>query len=93
MKYLTAISSMLIVPAICSMTLACPMCRDSTVTNAAGGAGGGGTPVALFNASIVCMLGAFLMIIAFLTVRIVAAIRLIDAPRNTAVSDVPATPT
>jgi hypothetical protein len=67
--------SMLVVISLCSMASACPMCRDSTAVNN----GGAGTPpVALFNASVLCMLGVFLVIAGLLAAKIVGAIRLVD---------------
>jgi hypothetical protein len=71
---------------LCSMAAACPMCRDSTQAPGPGGGGatGGGSPVALFNASVVSVLMIFVLVLGLLIAKIVAAIRLIDRPDGTA---------
>jgi len=37
-----------------------------------------GPPVALFNASVLCILGVFLIVVGFLAAKIVGAIRLVN---------------
>jgi hypothetical protein len=69
-----ALKSMLVVTSLCSVASACPMCRDSTAVDA----GGGGPPVALFNASVLWILGVFLAVAVILAVKIVGAIRLVN---------------
>jgi hypothetical protein len=71
-----ALGSLLIAASLCSMAGACPLCRDSSPIESGTTSGGGGSPpVALFNASILCILFGFLAIVAFLIVKIVTAIR------------------
>jgi hypothetical protein len=70
-----ALKSLLVVISFCSMASACPMCRDSTAVNSGGGAG---SPVALFNASVLSILGAFVVVVGILLVKMVGAIRAID---------------
>jgi hypothetical protein len=67
--------ALLVIPLICSMADACPMCRDSVAI-----AGGGGVhaPGGLFNASVLCILGAFLVVAGLLLAKIVTAVRLLD---------------
>ena len=78
--------SILILPLLCSMAAACPMCRDSAAVDS----GGGSTPpVALFNASVLGILGAFLVVSAFLTVKIASAVRLIDRSHSPSNYEVP----
>jgi hypothetical protein len=68
-----AIQSMLAMASLSSMASACPMCRDSTATTAGSS---GGPPVALFNASVLWILAGFLVVVGFLIVKVVGAIRL-----------------
>jgi hypothetical protein len=72
-----AANSVLVVLALSSFAGACPMCRDSVAGTGSGGVGGANQPpVALFNSSILLLLGAFLIVLAFLVTKIVGAIRL-----------------
>jgi hypothetical protein len=70
-----AIQSMIAVMGLCSMAGACPMCRDSVAVS---GSGGGSPPVALFNASVLCILAMFLAVVGILAVKIVGAIRVVN---------------
>ena len=74
-----ALKSMLVVTSLCSVAGACPMCRDSTAVDG----GGGSPPVALFNTSVLCILGVFLAVAVILAVKIVGAIRLVNRRRLT----------
>jgi hypothetical protein len=67
-----AIQSMIAVLGTCSMASACPMCRDSVAVS---GGGGSTPPVALFNASVLWILGGFLLVAGFLAWKIAGAIR------------------
>jgi hypothetical protein len=55
---------------------ACPLCRDSVAVS--GGAGGDGGSTSLFNGSVITILIAFLVIVAFLAIKIVRTIREVD---------------
>ena len=65
------IASVLLGTSLCSIAGACPMCRDA---GAVGSGGGGSPPVALFNASVVGILGAFLAVAGLLVAKIVGAV-------------------
>jgi len=70
-----AIGSVLLVTSLSSMASACPLCRDSVAI----GSGGGVNPSGgLFNASVLCILGAFLLALSFLIFKIARAIRLVN---------------
>jgi hypothetical protein len=71
----TTIQTILAILSLCSAAAACPMCRDST---AVGSGGAGSAPPALFNSSVLCMLGAFFGVVVFLVMKIVGAIRSVD---------------
>ena len=72
-----AIGSMMFAGSLCSIAAACPMCRDSAAIGGGGvAATGGSPPAALFNASILCILGGFLVVLGLVVAKIVSAIRL-----------------
>jgi hypothetical protein len=71
---------LVLLPILCSTAAACPMCRDST---AAGGSGGN-PPAALFNASVLWILGGFLLVAGFLIWKIAGAIWNIETSHRAA---------
>jgi hypothetical protein len=75
MKRRIFFGSFLILTSLCSMAGACPMCRDAAVV---GSGGGGGPPVALFNTSVLGILGAFLLVAGLLVAKIAGAVRLVN---------------
>jgi hypothetical protein len=67
-----AIKSSALVPLLCSMAAACPLCRDSA---AIGPTAIGNPPASLFNASILWILAGLLLTAGCLIWNIAAAIR------------------
>jgi hypothetical protein len=72
---LIAIAPMLLATSMCSIASACPLCRDSAAISSRGGAN---PPGGLFNASVLCILGAFLVVAGLLVAKIIGAVRVLN---------------